>query len=94
MDNGENEQLVILKESDASISIERCQEKVRKNLVRQYIYYRKLRKMTQADMAEKAGVSRTNITRFEGGNYNPSLEMLVKLASALDMDLELELVER
>ena len=74
------------------ISVESIQASVRKNIVRQYIYIRKLKKMTQADVAKKAGVSRTNITRFESGEYNPTLEMMVKIAAALDVNLELRLV--
>lgn len=50
--------------------------------------------MTQADVAKKAGISRTNITRFESGDYNASLEMLVKIAEALDMELDVRLVEK
>ena len=74
------------------ISVGSIQASVRKNIVRQYIYIRKLKKMTQADVAKEAGVSRTNITRFESGEYNPSLEMMVKIAAALDVNLELRLV--
>lgn len=79
---------------ESSMLNDNIQETVRKNLVRQYAYYRKIKRMTQADVAERAGVSRTNITRFEGGDYNPSLEMLVKLAMALDMELDFKLVEK
>ena len=74
------------------ISVESIQASVKKYIVRQYIYIRKLKKMTQADVAKKAGVSRTNITRFESGEYNPTLEMMVKIAAALDVNLELRLV--
>lgn len=81
-------------EDESSMLNDNVQETVRKNLVRQYAYYRKIKRMTQADVAERAGVSRTNITRFEGGDYNPSLEMLVKLAMALDMELDFKLVEK
>lgn len=76
------------------ISAENTQESVRKKIVRQYVYIRKLKKMTQADVAKEAGISRTNITRFESGEYNPSLEMMVKIATALDVDLELKLIEK
>lgn len=81
-------------EDESSMLNDNVQETVRKNLVRQYAYYRKIKRMTQADVAERAGVSRTNITRFEGGDYNPSLEMLVKLAMALDVELDFKLVEK
>ena len=69
------------------IDIEYTQNNVRKSLVREYIYLRKLKGLTQAEVAERAGISRTNISRFESGEYNPTLEMLVKLATAMDLDI-------
>ncbi|HJA19925.1 MAG TPA: helix-turn-helix transcriptional regulator [Candidatus Mediterraneibacter ornithocaccae] len=62
-------------------------------MIDQYISYRKKLGMTQAELARRAGVPRTNITRFEGGSYNPSLEMMVRIAAALGMKLQIELVE-
>ena len=53
--------------------------------------YRKEKGMTQADLVKRAGIPRTNITRFESGNYNPSLEMMVKVALALGVKLEVNL---
>lgn len=88
-------EFTLLDENDGNgnvISVESIQASVKKNIVRQYIYIRKLKKMTQADVAKEAGISRTNITRFESGEYNPSLEMMVKIAAALDVNLELRLV--
>ena len=69
------------------IDIEYTQNNVRKSLVREYTYLRKLKGLTQAEVAERAGISRTNISRFESGEYNPTLEMLVKLATAMDLDI-------
>ena len=39
-------------------------------------------------------MKRTNIVRIESGRYSPTIEVLVKLATALDMELEIKLVER
>ena len=50
--------------------------------------------MTQTELARRTGISQPNINRFESGNYNPSLEMLVKVALALDMELSIQLKER
>ena len=47
--------------------------------------------MTQAELAERIGTKQSNISRFEGGNYNPSLEFLQKIAGALDKQLEITL---
>lgn len=62
------------------INVEYTQNSVRRLLVREYVYFRKLKGLTQAEVAERAGISRTNISRFESGKYNPTLDMLVKLA--------------
>ena len=49
------------------------------------------KKMTQAELAERADTKQSNISRFESGNYNPSLEFLQKIAGALDKQLEITL---
>ena len=49
------------------------------------------KKMTQADLAERADTKQSNISRFESGNYNPSIEFLQKIAGALDKHLEIRL---
>jgi putative transcriptional regulator len=47
---------------------------------------RKLRffadEMTQAELAEKAGVSRQTIIAIEAGKYSPSLELAFRIADA------------
>ena len=75
------------------ITIEERQKKVRKEVIEQYVACRKGRKMTQDELARRTGISRPNISRFESGNYNPSLEMMVRMASALDMTLDVKLVK-
>lgn len=70
------------------------QDDVRKSLVRQYAYARKMKGLTQAEVAERAGISRTNISRFESGTYNPTLEMLVKLAAAMDLNISITLNQK
>ncbi len=47
------------------------------------------RQMTQAELAERADTKQSNISRFESGNYNPSVEFLQKLAGALGKQLEI-----
>ena len=70
------------------------QNNVRRTLAREYIYLRKLKGLTQAEVAERAGISRTNVSRFESGEYNPTLEMMVKLATAMDLDISVTLKPR
>lgn len=61
------------------------------NIIDAVIAARIEKQMTQAELAERAETKQSNISRFESGNYNPSLEFLQKLAGALDKQLEITL---
>lgn len=79
---------------EQKILIEVEQKSTRNSIVEQYIQCRKMQGLTQAELAKKAGIPRSNITRFESGNYNPSLELLVRIAAALGMTLQMQLVAK
>lgn len=76
------------------ILIEVQQKEVRNQVIEQYVKCRKEKKMTQEQLAQRTGISRPNISRFESGNYNPSLEMMVRIAEALEMNLNITLESR
>ena len=78
--------------AEQKILIEVEQKSIRQSVIEHYIRCRKIQVMTQAELAKRAGIPRTNITRFESGNYNPSLEMLVRIAAALGMTLQVQLM--
>ena len=78
--------------AEQKILIEVEQKSIRQSVIEQYIRCRKIQGMTQAKLTKRAGIPRTNITRFESGNYNPSLEMLVRIAAALGMTLQVQLM--
>lgn len=61
-------------------------------IVSQIIEARKARNMTQADLAKKVGTQKSNISRLESGRYNPSLDLLIKVAKGLGMELKVELI--
>lgn len=84
----------IYTDGDREILIEVTQKKTRSELIEQYVRCRKDKHMTQADLAKRAGMPRPNIARFESGTYNPSLEMMVRIAAALGMQLEISLKEK
>ncbi|TSC85990.1 MAG: helix-turn-helix domain-containing protein [Microgenomates group bacterium Gr01-1014_16] len=48
------------------------------------------RKLTQAQLAKKAGTKQSAIARLESGNVNPSLNFMEKIATALEMRLNIE----
>ena len=47
--------------------------------------------ITQAQLAERAGLQQPAVARFEAGGTTPTLPMLERLAAALDMRLRVEL---
>ena len=49
---------------------------------------RKKRKITQKILAEKAGISRSYLADVEHNRYNPSLDTIESLASALKLDMK------
>lgn len=77
-----------------NVELEVQQQKTRADLLDQYIWYRLQKNMTQQELAERLHVSRQVITRFESKAYNPTLDMLVKLADGLGLELEIRLVEK
>lgn len=79
----------IYSDENYAILIEHTQVKTRKKVIDKYIQCRRNKNMTQAELSRRTGITRTNISRFESGKYNPSLDIMVKIATALDMDLDI-----
>ena len=79
MENGEK----ILLETQQKVTIQRT--------VDIYKQYRKELGLTQSELGKRAGISQPNITRFESGNFNPSLEFLVKIAGAMGKKVKVTL---
>ena len=57
--------------------------KPRYEAIEQIIKARKEQNMTQSELAKRVGTQKSNISRLESGNYNPSLDFLVKVAESL-----------
>lgn len=57
----------------------------------QIIRARKEQNMTQEELARRIGTQKSNSSRLESGNYNPSLDMLIKIAKALGKTLNIRL---
>ena len=70
------------------------QDLIRQEIIKQYIEYRKLRNLTQEDLASTMGIKRPNISRFETGQCNPTLDLLVKMAECMDLEIKIELVDK
>lgn len=52
-------------------------------------HWRKYKWLSQQELAQKAKITQSIVSELEGGDYNPSLELIQKIATALDVDYEL-----
>ena len=50
--------------------------------------------ITQNQLAEKSGVSQSNISKIENGSYRPNIATLKKIADALGKRLVIDFVDR
>ena len=50
--------------------------------------YRAFKDLTQAQLAEKTGVSRQTINAIEKGKYNPSVVLAIRISRILDKKVE------
>lgn len=57
------------------------------NLGKRIKYYRERAHLTQIELADKSGLSRSFIGRMETGSYNASLESVVAVANALKITI-------
>ena len=71
----------MLKNEEFKIEYEKL--KPRYEAIEQIIRARKEQNITQAELAKRVGTQKSNISRLESGNYNPSLDFLVKIAESL-----------
>lgn len=76
---------------DAEFKKEYDRLKPRYDLISQIIETRKSLKMTQEDLARRAGTRKSNISRLESGTYNPSLDFLIRIARSLGKDVHIEI---
>lgn len=89
----------------ASISMESLKEKLlqdeefrdeyerlrpRYELISLIIKTRLEQNLTQEELAQRIGTKKSNISRLESGNYNPSLDFIIKVAEAFGKKVRLD----
>ena len=50
--------------------------------------------MTQKQLSELTGINQSDISKLESGKANPTLELLNRIANAMDMKLKIELIPK
>ena len=70
------------------MAIEQQERWLRAKIVMQFVYLREKLGYTQQEIADKMGVMRQQITRFENMSNSPTIFFLVKYSNALDTELD------
>ena len=70
------------------MAIEQQEKWLRAKIVMQFIFLREKKGYTQQEVADKMGVMRQQITRFENMSNSPTIFFLVKYANALDTEID------
>lgn len=87
MKNWKNFEKELLKDPAVKAEVEKLA--IEHEIARQIIKFRLSKKLTQAELAERAGLKQAYIARAESGIANPTMESLSKIAGALDKRLKL-----
>ena len=81
---------IILKNKEVQKELDKNEAEYK--IIEEIIMARMEKKLTQKGLAELIGTKQSNISRLESGNYNPTLDFLQKIASAMDKKLEVRIV--
>jgi len=65
--------------------------KPRYELIAQIIDARTQLNITQEELAKRVGTQKSNISRFESGSYNPTLDFISKIAHGLGKEVHISL---
>lgn len=85
---------LVLKDARNAPRLLEIQRKVREKTIAQLVAKRKAKKMTQSDIALITGIQRPNISRLESGNYNPTVDMLVRIADSMGLKVNITFSEK
>jgi predicted transcriptional regulator len=76
---------------DAEFKAEYEKLKPRYEIISEIIKARTEQNITQEELAFRTGTQKSNISRLESGNYNPTLDFLFKVAKGLGKEIHIEL---
>ena len=64
------------------------------NIIVTILKYRKKSNLTQEQVSEQSGISRTTISRIESFSIQPDLKTLMQICDVFDLDLEIVIKPR
>jgi len=79
----------LMKDEEFKAEYERL--KPRYELIAQIVDTRNKLNITQEELALRVGTQKSNISRFESGTYNPSLDFVTKLARSLGKEVHIRI---
>lgn len=88
MKNWKDVEAKLLEDPETSAEFEALRPQY--EIISQIIKARSEQGLTQDELAARTGLQRSNISRLESGNYNPSIELLSRVAKGLGMELHVE----
>lgn len=85
---------IIMKVGDRMEAAEIQTKDFAKDLVRSLVEERHKQGKTQQDIADYTGLKTPNVARVESCRYMPTLNVLIRYANALGMELKFDLVTK
>lgn len=65
-----------------------------KRIIRELAIVKECKKISQKELSERTGLKQSQISRFFACNTTPRIDLVVKIAMALDCKISLEVDER
>lgn len=69
------------------------EDTIKREVLKMLLKMRVQKGLTQKELAQQLGTTRSMIARLESGNVNPSINFLIKLGKAFNKKLELHYIE-
>lgn len=79
----------LMKDDEFKLEYDKLQP--RYEIISQIIEARREQNITQSELAKRVGTQKSNISRLESGNYNPSLDFLIKVVRCLGKDFTIQI---
>ena len=64
------------------------------DIIRALVDARNSQNLTQSELSKRTGINQADISKIENGTRNPTIKLLSRLASGMDMTLRIEFVPK